>query len=174
MIQYTLVDPMTGELLSLSEIDLTQSLRINCILLCGDEHIGVITHRDLVVFARWCAGVMLPKLRGEPDQRVIHVLQLVDRWLDGEGSVSNEKLKAAADAADAAAGAAWAAQAAADAAHDAQTAQVAAYAAHATWAAAQAAADAAHAAQAAAAEAAQAVSYKTQAHWLVEHLQSGK
>ena len=149
---YTLIDPVTGEQRTLPEIDLTRNLRINCILLREDEHLGIITHRDLVVFARWCAGVTLARLRGEPPQSVVNALCLVDRWLDDVRSVSSEELSTAADAARAAA----------------REAAVAAARA------ARAAADAAGAAGFARAAGAAAASYETQARWLVEHLQSGK
>ena len=155
MIWYAIIDPVTGQRRTLSETELTRNLEINCILLRGDEHIGIITHRDLVVFARWCAGVTLARLRDETPQRVTHALHLVDRWLEDERSVSNEELKAAA--ADAGDAAAWAA---ADAA---------------AWAAAgTAVAAAADAAWAAAGTARVAASYETQARWLVQHLQTGK
>ena len=163
---YTLIDPVTGEQRTLPEIDLTRNLRINCILLREDEHLGIITHRDLVVFARWCAGVTLARLRGEPPQSVVNALCLVDRWLDDVRSVSSEELSTAADAARAAAReaavAAWSAWAAA------REAAVAAARA------ARAAADAAGAAGFARAAGAAAASYETQERWLVEHLQSGK
>ena len=150
MSSYALIDPVTGRQWTLLEDRLTRNLRLNCILLQDGKHIGIITHRDLVVFTRWCAGEMLTRLVDEPDLKVTHTLTMVDRWLEDERSLSNEELEAAADAA-------WAA---------ALSARTAARTAEAAWAA-QAAADAA-------AELTLAASYEAQAQWWVEHLQSGK
>jgi len=159
MHQYTLIDPVTGEQSILPEVELIRNLRQNCVLLQGREHIGIITHRDLVAFARWCAGEMLTLLVDEPDQRSIHALTMVDRWLEDQQSVTPEELEAAAGAAEAAAAdaadVAWAAWAAADATWAADAAWAARSAARAAWAV-------------------EAASYETQAKWLVEHLQSGK
>ena len=169
MARYTLIDPVTGQQTSLSEAELTRNLRISCILLRGDEHLGIITHRDLVSFSRWCAGEMLARSGREPDQRTVHALVLVDRWLEDELNITSEELKAAARAADAAAGAAADAGAAwaAEAARAVEAARAAARAA-------EAAADAEAARAVEAARAAWAASYEAQAQWWVEHLQSGK
>ena len=155
MARYTLIDPVTGQQTSLSEAELTRNLRISCILLRGDEHLGIITHRDLVSFSRWCAGEMLAKVKGTPAPETQYVLTMVDQWLEDQQSVTPEELEAAAEAAWAAAGAAWAAadRAVAGAAADA-----------AAWAAADAEA----------ARAARAASYEAQAQWWVEHFQSEK
>lgn len=67
MNNYTLLDSITGKQWTSTEIDLTRDLRLNCILLRGGEHIGIITHRDLVLFAWWCASEMLTRLEGKPD-----------------------------------------------------------------------------------------------------------
>jgi len=177
MPKYTLIDPATGRQWTLSELKLTRNLQIGYLLLRGNEHLGIITHRDLVIFIRWCAGEMLKLLVDEPDLKVTHALSLVDRWLEDERSLSNEELK---DAAEAAAQAAWAAARASWAAHIA--AQTAAWAAHAaaqtaSWAATMAADRAAEAAvwaARAAGAAAGATSYEVQAQWFEQHLQSGK
>jgi len=158
MSRYTLVDSVTGKQTFLSEIDLTRNLQLSCILLRGNEHLGIITHRDLVAFARWCAGETLTLLVDEPDLKVTHALSLVDQWLEDQQSVTPEELEAAAGAAARAAQAARAARAAAEAAEAARTAGAAA------WAAAGAAWDAGS----------RGLLYESQAQWLVEHLQSGK
>ena len=163
MARYTLIDPVTGQQTSLSEAELTRNLRISCILLRGDEHLGIITHRDLVSFSRWCADEALARSGREPDQRTVHALVLVDRWLEDELNITSEELKAAAgaaaeaaaEAAWAAAGAAWAAAEAARAAADRAAAGAAGFA----WAARAAAG---------------AASYEAQAQWWVEHFQSEK
>ena len=160
MIQYTLVDPMTGELLSLPETELTRNLQLNVILLQEDEHIGIITHRDLVSFCRWCAGRALSQCRTAPSEAWA-TLNLVDKWLVDPGSVSNEELDRAAWAA--ALAAAEAAEAAAEAAAGA-AARAAGVAALAAEVAEVAARDA---------EAAD-VSFEAQAQWLVEHLRSAQ
>ena len=170
MARYTLIDPVTGEQHTLSELELTRNIQIGCILLQGQEHVGIITRRDLVAFARWCAGKILARLKCEPDHTVTHALSLVDRWLEDERSVTSEELEAAQDAAWDAGSAAWvAADAAARATADAWAA--AAGAARAAASAACAAADATAAAWTAAAGA---ISYEVQAQWWVEHLQTGK
>ena len=153
MTQYTMVDLVTGQQTTLSEINLTRKLAPNCILLAGQEHIGIITHRDLVVFTRWCVGEMLTRSGHEPDQRAVHALVLVDRWLEDQQSVTPEELKDTAEAV-------WAAGAARAAAE-------------AAWSAARTAWSAGAAVWAAGAAEDYGLSYKSQAQWLVQHLQSG-
>ena len=170
MPEYTLIDPVTGEQRTLSELELTRNIRLNCILLRDQKHLGIITHRDMVSFSRWCASrEALARSGREPDQRTVHALVLVDRWLEDELNITSEELKAAARAADAAAGAAADAGAAwaAEAARAVEAARAAARAA-------EAAADAEAARAVEAARAAWAASYEAQAQWWVEHLQSGK
>ncbi len=160
MTQYTLVNPTTGKRKSFSAGNLTGNLQMNCILFRGDEHLGIITHRDLVLFTRWCAGETLAQAKEPPNHRVTHVLSLVDRWLEDEKSVSSKELEAASRAAWACAGvdgawaAAWTAAIAAEG--DLAGANIAAWSSdasmYASWV----------------------TSYEAQAQWLVEHLQSGK
>ncbi len=177
--QYTMVDPVTGKRKSFSACDLTGNLQMDCVLFRGDEHIGIITRRDLVFFTWWCASETLTQVKGAPDQRVTSILAMVERWLEDEKSVSSEELKAATDAAWVAARVASAARPSAWAA--AWTGAAHAAAARAAWAAAwtgaaHAAAEAAACAAGAAgaARAAGYISYEVQVQWLVEHLQSGK
>jgi len=172
MARYTLIDPVTGEQHTLSELELTQNIRLNCILFRDQEHLGIVTHRDLVLFARWCTNETLARLKGEPNQRVAHALSLVDRWLEDEKSVTSEELEAAARAA------AWAA---APAITDAAPLVAFVAARTATWtaqAAAQRAAvygdGASNAAMATSQVSRDYTSYEAQAQWWVEHLQSGK
>ncbi len=170
MSRYILIDPATGERKSLSETNLTLNLRLNRILFRGDEHLGIITHRDLVFFTWWCAGKILTQVKGAPDQRVTSTLALVHRWVEDEKSVTSEELAAAADAA-------WAALPAARAVATDAAAAAAWTTARAAWAAAADGAWTSHDAAWTAAEtsqATQAVSYEAQVQWLVEHLQSGK
>jgi len=190
MTQYTLLNPLTGASKTLSKTFLTRSLELNVILLRGDEHVGIITHRDLVTFLRWCADQVLSRCQTVPPETRT-ALDLVDKWLVDPGSVSNEVLWAAADAVGperVGGGASWTAQAAAKAAKAAGTAakaaawaardvaNAAAQAADAAWAAddARAAADAVGPARAAAWTAQVEVSYEAQAQWLVEHLRSAQ
>ena len=158
MHQYTLIDPVTGQQTFLSEAELTRSLRPNCILLRGKEYLGIITHRDLVLFAQWCAMEAIARVKDAPTPEVQYALTLVDRWLEDQQSVTPEELEAAAGAAWAA-WAAWAAAGAAEAAGFAWAAAGAAEAAGFAWAARAAAG---------------AASYEAQAQWWVEHLQSGQ
>ena len=151
MAKYTLIDPITGQQWILLEDWLTRELEHNCILIRNGEHIGIITHRDLVLFARWCAGEALAQLEGEPDQTVTHALSLVDQWLDDERSVTPEELSAAAWAI--ASEAAWASRAARVAVSASDAVRLVTEAA---WAANSY------------------ISFKSQAQWFVEHLQSGK
>jgi len=158
---YTLIDPITGQQTTLSEVELTQNLAPNYILLQGREHIGIITHRDLVAFARWCAMEAIARAKGTSTPEAQYALTLVDRWLEDEKRVTPEELEAVAEVA-------WAAVDAADAARAiwaaADAAWAAARAARAIWVAADVARSAED----------RGLSYKSQAQWLVEHLQSGK
>lgn len=156
MTQYTLLDPVTGYQRPVSALGLIQNIRLNCIILRDGEHLGIITHRDLVLFTRWCAGEMMVRLKGKPDQSAVHVLRLVDKWLEDERSVTSKELEAARNAA-------WAARTIASLA-----------AAQAAWAALTIAQphEAVWAAEAASAATRGWVSYETQVQWLVEHLQS--
>jgi len=152
--QYTLLDPITGRCGTLSKTLLTRNLQLNAILLEDGEHVGIITHRDLVSFCRWCADQVLARCQTVPPEAHA-ALDLVDKWLEDPDSVSNEELNAAAEAA-------WAVDT------NAEVARVA-------WAAADAAEAAAHATAAAAEIADYAeVSYEAQAQWLVEHLRSAQ
>ena len=93
MAQYTLIDPVTGEQSTLGEIELTRNIRLNCILLRDQKHLGIITHRDLVSFSRWCASrEALARSGRKPDQRTVHALVLVDRWLEDELNITSEEL----------------------------------------------------------------------------------
>ena len=164
MVQFTLIDPVTGKQWNVNKAGLTRELRLNCILLRDGEHLGIITHRDMVAFTRWCADEMLARLRHKPDQKVTHALTLVDRWLEDEKSVTNEELEAARNTT-------WAAR---NVAKRLGTAR----AAEAIWAAictiqsvytSESAADATDAAARNATWYAK-TSYEAQAQWLVEHL----
>lgn len=99
MPDYTLVDLKTGDSLSLWDYEMLrrQYLRPGCVLLKEDEHIGIITGRDLVLFARWCAGETASQLRAELDQSVTRIMALVDKWLEDEKSVTRVELGAAGD-----------------------------------------------------------------------------
>jgi len=129
-------------------------MRVNHILLRGDEHIGVITHRDVVSFCRWCVEKTLAQCHTVPPE-VYTALGLVDKWLIDPGSASSEELKQAAAAADVACPGAVAARAAWAASSAAGAADVAGSAA---WAANNSAG----------------VSFEAQAQWLVEHLRSAQ
>lgn len=170
MAKYTLIDPVTGKRWFPTETMLTQNLQLNCILLQDEEHLGIITHRDLVAFSRWCAGKILARLKDEPDLRVTHALTLVDRWLENQQSVTPEELEAARNAAwDV-----WVAESAVW-----ELAEYSATIAESTILTVVRAADAtAEVAWVAAwvAENAQSarISYEAQVQWFVEHLRSGK
>lgn len=167
MIQYTLLDPVTGYQWTVSDFRLTRNLRVNTVLLRGDEHLGIITRRDQVVFARWCVGEILARLKGEPDRRVAHALSLVDRWLEDESCVTPEELEVARSAV-----------------YDfwsianvprsvSRVAELTDIAVWTTMTDADASWDAARAAEVTA-KTPEIISYEAQARWFVEHLQSGK
>lgn len=173
MTQYTLLNPHTGVSKTLPKIRLTRSLELNAILLEDGEHVGIVTHYDLVSFNRWYAGLVLSRHQTVPPEAHA-ALELVDKWLVDPKSVSSEQLTQAADVVDIAevAWAVWAARSAADAAWAARTAgYAAADAAWAAWVAVDA--DAEDAALVAAVGPAVA-SCKEQAQWLVDHLRSAQ
>lgn len=131
-------------------------LYANRMLLRGDEPVGIITHRDIILFCRWCAEQAHSRYQNVPPEARA-ALTLVDRRLIDPGSVSCEELKevstaawdvsrysAATWAVVAAARVAWAVAEAADAAWTATLVSVAAEAAG--------------------------VSYEDQVQWLVEYL----
>ena len=141
---------------------LSRSLLLNSIICCDDQPLGLVTHWDLVFFARTWARWALDAAQKKPPEEVLVALSLVDQWLQDPGSVSSEELWAAAGAARAAAGAARAAAMAAAGA-------AAADAAEAAGAAAGAAAEAAGWAAVAAAGAA---SFRKQGEFITEHLKN--
>jgi len=112
----------------------------------GEFYLGAISHKTLVFFATEFADYAIKNYAKRKIPEAEFCLSIVRKWIEGEFSVSEEELRAAADAAYAAYAAADAAAAAADAAYAA--AHAANAAAHA---AAYAAANAAYAAYAAAA-----------------------
>jgi len=165
MTRYTLLDPITGDASMVAVSELTQQLRVNHILLRGEEPIGIITHRDVVFFCRWCLEKTLAQRQTVPSvpskvyPEAYTAVGLVDKWLEDPDSVSSEELKQASDAAwsvgPGPAGCGWAAASAADAA--------------------SVAADADGAAAVAARSADRAeVSFEAQAQWFVEHLKSNQ
>jgi hypothetical protein len=147
-------------------IDLSRSLMLNSIVARGTpdgglEHLGLITHQDLVFFSYTWATWALEASKTKPPEAV-EALRLVGLWLEDSESVSDEELKAAAEADG---DAAWAARSAA---------RAAAGAARAARDAARAAAGAARAAAWAAGAAAGAVeadTYQKQGEFILEHLQ---
>jgi hypothetical protein len=132
--------------------ELSRSLKLNSIVSCDGQPIGLVTHWDLVFLSRTWAGWALDAAQKKPPAEALVALSLVDQWLQDPGSVSREELSAAAEAAWAARAAAWAAGAAADAAAAGAAAGAAA------WAAADAAARAA--------------SFRKQGKFIIEHLKN--
>ena len=114
MTRYTLLNPFTGGTSTVAASELTHHMRVNHILLRGDEHIGIITHHDVVSFCRWCVEKTLDQRMVPPEvyPEVYTALGLVDKWLIDPVSASSEELKQAAAAADVAGSATWAAYAA--------------------------------------------------------------
>ena len=131
--------------------ELSRNLKLNSIVSYDDRPIGLVTHWDLVFFARTWAGWALEDCGEKTPEEALVALSLVDQWLKDPGSVSSEELRAAGAAARAAA---WA---------TAEAAGAAAGAAEAAWAAA--AADAA-------ARAAEAASGRKQGEFIIENLKN--
>jgi len=115
--------------------ELSTSLSANSIILRvkeeGFESIGLVTHQTLVFFAVEFANYALQNYTKKILPEAQTCIDLTRKWLEDQSSVSNEELKAAADAAYAAdavaANAAYAAANAAYAAADAADADYAAY-----------------------------------------------
>jgi len=76
--------------------ELSRSLKLNSIVSCDDQPLGLVTHWDLVFFARTWAGWALDAAQKKPPEEVLVALSLVDQWLQDPGSVSREELSAAA------------------------------------------------------------------------------
>ena len=155
--------------------ELSRSLKPNSIVSCDDRPIGLVTHWDLVFFARTWAGWALEERGEKPPPSALEALSLVDKWLQDPGSVSSKELWAAWAAAEAAGAAAEAAEAARAAGAAARAAGAAAWAAGAAAEAAGAAAGAAGAAAGAAeaaARAADVASFRKQGEFIIEHLKN--
>jgi hypothetical protein len=152
------LDTLKTSTVSLDE--LSRSLKLNSIISCDGQPLGLVTHWDLVFFSRTWAGWALEERGEKTPAGALEALSLVDKWLQDPGSVSSEELRAAKAAAGAAR-AAWAAAGAARAA--------AARAARA--AAARADAGVAGVAWAAWA-AAEAASFQRQGRFVIEHLKN--
>jgi hypothetical protein len=154
----------TSKMKEVELIDLSRNLMLNSIVSSADGALGLITHQDLVFFAHTWATWALEASKAKPPEAV-EALRLVGLWLEDPESVSNEELKAAAEASWAATrAAAWSAGVAARAAGAA--AEAAEAATWATGAAARAAAEAAEAAGAARSD-----TYQKQGEFILEHLQ---
>jgi hypothetical protein len=179
---FKVISLQTGETREVELIDLSHSLMLNSIVARGTpdgglEHLGLITHQDLVFFTHTWGTWALEASETKPPEAV-EALRLVGLWLEDPESVSDEELQAAAGAAraawaaaGAAAGAARAAWAAARAARAAAGASWAAGAAGAARAATWAAEAATWAARAAAEAAAEADTYQKQGEFILDHLQ---
>ena len=92
MIHYTLINPFTGFSKTVPKTELLQNLMLNCILLQGNNHIGIVTYRDLVVFARRCADVIKNRMIELPEPDSLYAIQLADQWLEDPNSLSCEQL----------------------------------------------------------------------------------
>ena len=163
-VTYRITSLTTLKTSTVSLDELSRYLKLNSIICCDDRPIGLVTHWDLVFFARTWAAWALEERGEKPPLSDLEALSLVDQWLQDPGSVSSEELRAAARAA--AGAAAWAAEAAEAAAGAAAGAAVAA-----AWAA-RAAAEAAEAAAEAAEAAAEAAAYQRQGEFIIEHLKN--
>jgi hypothetical protein len=138
----------------------------------GGVYLGVISHKALIFLATEFADYAIKNYAKKETPEAEACLSLTRKWIEDDSSVSEEELRAAANAAyDAAANAAYAA--AADAAY-------AAYAADAAYAAADAADAAANAAADAAADAAYAAGkdrereFIRQGEFILDFLRSGR
>ena len=169
---YRITSLSTLETSTASLDELSRSLKLNSIVSCDGQPLGLVTHWDLVFLSRTWAGWELEECGEKPTPSALEALSLVDKWLQDPGSVSSEELRAAGWAAEAAAraaaGAAAGAAAWAAGGADARGAGAAAWAARA----AAGAAGAAWAARAAAWAAAEAASFRKQGEFIIEHLKN--
>ena len=172
---YRITSLSTLETSTASLDELSRSLKLNSIVSCDGQPLGLVTHWDLVFLSQTWARWALDAAQKKPPEEALVALSLVDQWLQDSGSVSSEELwaaaRAAAEAAAEAAEAAWASRAAARAARAAWAAG-AARAAWAAWAAAEAAAAGAAWAAGAAGAAARTVAYQRQGKFIIEHLKN--
>ena len=176
---YRIISTLDGSTETCSLSELSQQLKLNCILaeLNSDGSLidsWPLVHETLVTFAVEFADYALLNYAEQKLPEAERCITLSRKWLQNHDSVSVEELKSAAHAAHAAAAAraaahaayaaSDAAHAAADAAYAAAAANAAANAARATYAAANAAAAAAiAAANAAYANAAERAAYAANA-----------
>ena len=140
---YRIISTFDGSTETCSLSELSQKLKLNCILaeLNTDSSISdswPLVHETLVTFAVEFADYALKHYSKQKIPEAEACIALTRKWLENHDSVSNEELRAAADAAYAAAYAAYDAAYAAAAAHAANAANAAAYAANAANAAAAA------------------------------------
>ena len=141
---YRIISTFDGSTETCTLTELSQQLKLNSIL----AELGVdgtlidcwpIVHETLVTFAVEFAEYALKNYAKKKSPEADTCIALTKQWLKNNNSVSNEELRAAADAADADAAATDAAYAAAAAADAADAAADAADADAATYAAADAA-----------------------------------
>ena len=140
---YKIISTLDGSTKTCSLSELSRSLKLNCILaeLNTDSSISdswPLVHETLVTFAVEFADYALLNYSKKKLPKAEAYIALTRKWLENHDSISNEELRAAANAAADAA------------AHAATTAAYAAYAVAYAAAAAAYAADAANAARAAA------------------------
>ena len=133
MTTYEVIDPLPGSRWQGGLEELSRNLNVNSLLCSVSEDgaqkvLGLILHRDLVLFAlQWAKSV-----NEEPDTDVLKCLELTEKWLEDEDSVTKEELRNAAAYAADATRASYAAHAAAARAA-ASAAYAYAYAAHAAY-----------------------------------------
>jgi len=161
---FKVISLQTGETREVDELHLSRSLMLNSIVARGNpdgglEHLGLITHQDLVFFTHtWATWALEASETKAPEAQ--EALRLVGLWLEDSKRVSGEELRTARAASGAARSAAlgdWSAEAAGAAAE-------------AAWAAGAARAD--RAAAGAASRAARAEAYQKQGEFILEHLQN--
>ena len=132
---YRIISTFDGSTETCSLSELSQKLKLNCILveLNTDSSISdswPLVHETLVTFAVEFADYALKHYSKKKIPKAEACIALTRKWLENHDSVSNEELTAAAYAAYAADAAAYAADAAANAAYAADDAAInAAYAA---------------------------------------------
>jgi hypothetical protein len=139
--KYKIVTSGKTNLLAISEI--SRNIKVSSevyALSDGETYLGLISHKTLVLFAIEFAEYALQNYAKKKSPEAEICIALVRKWIEDDTSVSNEELRAAANAAYTA-NAIYAVYAAYDAAY--ATNAAAYYAAYAAYAAADAAADAA-------------------------------
>ena len=96
MTTYEIIDPLIGSRWQGKLEQLSKNLKVNALLCSVSEDgaqtsLGIILHRDIVLFAlQWAKSIV------KPTAEVLKCLELTEKWLEDEDSVTKEELRNAA------------------------------------------------------------------------------